>query len=148
MSIFDTPEYAILRLKDQIAGNKAVLAAYRLGPLSERGLRVSRHVEMEKAQLEEELRLLLSTLDNKYDPNQPRVPAGNSDGGQWTDTGGSGGGIGVSPQGNLPDSIAPTDYRPTAGQSTCDISWQQRHARRQCSGKQASWKHMLGVEID
>ena len=25
-----------------------------------------------------------------YDPNQPRVPAGNSDGGQWTSTGGSG----------------------------------------------------------
>lgn len=25
-----------------------------------------------------------------YDPNQPRVPAGHSDGGQWTDTGGSG----------------------------------------------------------
>jgi hypothetical protein len=25
-----------------------------------------------------------------YDPNQPRVPAGNPDGGQWTDAGGSG----------------------------------------------------------
>jgi hypothetical protein len=23
----------------------------------------------------------------RYDPNQPRVPAGHSDGGQWTDTG-------------------------------------------------------------
>jgi hypothetical protein len=147
MSIFDTPEYAILRLKDQIAGNRAVLAAYRLGPLSERGLQTYRFVEMQQAQLEEELRLLeLSRLDNKYDPNQPRVPAGNSDGGQWTDSGGSGAGIGVSPQGNLPDAIARP--RTTASQSTCDISWQQRHARRQCSGKQASWKHMLGVEID
>jgi hypothetical protein len=27
----------------------------------------------------------------KYDPNQPRVPAGNPDGGQWTDGGGTGG---------------------------------------------------------
>lgn len=27
----------------------------------------------------------------KYNPNQPRVPAGNSDGGQWTSGGGSGG---------------------------------------------------------
>ena len=27
----------------------------------------------------------------KYDPNQPRVPAGNPDGGQWTDGGGAGG---------------------------------------------------------
>src|SRR5262245_48375536 len=26
----------------------------------------------------------------RYDPNQPRVPAGNSDGGQWTSGGGSG----------------------------------------------------------
>ncbi len=76
MNIVDTPEYAILRLKNQIAGNKAVLAAYRLGRPSERSLRVSRHVEIEQAQLEEELRLLeLSTLDNKYDRNQPRVPA-------------------------------------------------------------------------
>lgn len=32
-------------------------------------------------------------LDRKYDPNQPRVPAGNSDGGQWTDGGGGGGRI-------------------------------------------------------
>jgi hypothetical protein len=30
----------------------------------------------------------------KYSPNQPRVPAGNSDGGQWTDAGGQGGGGG------------------------------------------------------
>lgn len=28
----------------------------------------------------------------KFDPNQPRVPAGNPDGGQWTSGGGSGGG--------------------------------------------------------
>lgn len=28
-----------------------------------------------------------------YDPNQPRVPAGNSDGGQWTNTGGRAAGI-------------------------------------------------------
>jgi hypothetical protein len=26
-----------------------------------------------------------------YDPNQPRVPEGNEDGGQWTDGGGGGG---------------------------------------------------------
>src|ERR1041384_2070316 len=28
----------------------------------------------------------------KYSPDQPRVPAGNSDGGQWTSGGGSGAG--------------------------------------------------------
>jgi HK97 family phage portal protein len=34
----------------------------------------------------------LATLRAKYDPNQPRVPAGNSDGGQWTSGGGGEGG--------------------------------------------------------
>jgi hypothetical protein len=29
-------------------------------------------------------------LERKYSPNQPRVPAGNRDGGQWTDGGGAG----------------------------------------------------------
>jgi len=28
--------------------------------------------------------------EDKYSPDQPRVPAGNPDGGQWTDAGGSG----------------------------------------------------------
>ena len=28
--------------------------------------------------------------EEKYRPDQPRVPAGNSDGGQWTDGGGGG----------------------------------------------------------
>jgi hypothetical protein len=28
-------------------------------------------------------------LDRKFNPNQPRVPAGNPDGGQWADGGGS-----------------------------------------------------------
>jgi hypothetical protein len=32
-----------------------------------------------------------AALARKYDPNQPRVPAGNSDGGQWTSVGGEGG---------------------------------------------------------
>ena len=31
----------------------------------------------------------LKQLILKYDPDQPRVPASNPDGGQWTDTGGS-----------------------------------------------------------
>jgi hypothetical protein len=36
----------------------------------------------------------LPALDRKYNPNQPRVPAGNPDGGQWTDGGGSNSGGG------------------------------------------------------
>jgi hypothetical protein len=30
-------------------------------------------------------------IENKYNPEQPRVPAGNSDGGQWTAIGGTAG---------------------------------------------------------
>jgi len=36
-------------------------------------------------------RLKRASLARKYDPNQPRVPAGSPDGGQWTDGGGGGG---------------------------------------------------------
>jgi hypothetical protein len=35
------------------------------------------------------------TGERKYSPDQPRVPAGNSDGGQWT-TDGSGGGVSIA----------------------------------------------------
>lgn len=36
-------------------------------------------------------RLLRHELARKYNPDQPRVPAGNADGGQWTSGGGGGG---------------------------------------------------------
>ena len=36
-------------------------------------------------------RLLISRARKQYNPNQPRVPAGNSDGGQWTSGGGGSG---------------------------------------------------------
>jgi hypothetical protein len=39
--------------------------------------------------LEAKLRHLASVVEAKFDPNQPRVPAGNPAGGQWAD--GSGG---------------------------------------------------------
>jgi len=39
-----------------------------------------------------EAKAVLVTLLRKFDPNQPRVPAGSADGGQWTDRGGGGGG--------------------------------------------------------
>lgn len=37
--------------------------------------------------VEAKLRQLARALETKYDPNQPRIPAGNPDGGQWTETG-------------------------------------------------------------
>ena len=39
-------------------------------------------------------------LDAKYNPNQPRVPRGNADGGQWTD-GAGGGASRTKPPSNL-----------------------------------------------
>ncbi|MBL8568732.1 MAG: hypothetical protein JNK84_06565 [Phreatobacter sp.] len=38
----------------------------------------------------------------RYDPDQPRVPAGSADGGQWTSAGG-GGGLGLDPEGGAGD---------------------------------------------
>lgn len=46
--------------------------------------------EVKKLKLEHELWL----FDQKYSPSQPRVPAGNPDGGQWTSGGGVSGGDG------------------------------------------------------
>jgi len=39
--------------------------------------------------VETKVRWFARAADAKFDPNQPRVPAGNPDGGQWTDAGGS-----------------------------------------------------------
>ena len=43
----------------------------------------------------------------KYDPNQPRVPAGNPDGGQWTSGGGPASGDEESDQELLPGNAIP-----------------------------------------
>jgi len=41
------------------------------------------------ATLEIELKLLTRALERRYSPDQPRVAAGNPDGGQWTSGGGA-----------------------------------------------------------
>lgn len=48
----------------------------------------------------------LAELDAKYRADQPRVPAGNTDGGQWTDVGGAGGVGAWSGEGNRNESPA------------------------------------------
>ncbi len=45
-----------------------------------------------------ELAMLRHDRALKYSPDQPRVPAGNPDGGQWTDGGGGGGGGSSTPR--------------------------------------------------
>ena len=59
---------------------------------------------------ETKLRELGRAIKANFDPNQPRVFAGNPDGGQWTDAGGSGGG--ASSGGG--DSRASVDRRPSS----------------------------------
>lgn len=52
----------------------------------------------------------------RFDPNQPRVPAGNSDGGQWTDGGGGSGGSGSSSSGRVRVARANTGTLNDAGE--------------------------------
>jgi hypothetical protein len=49
---------------------------------------------------------LRHALLRKYRADQPRVPAGNPDGGQWTDEGGSGGDIASKPWSSVPTAFA------------------------------------------
>lgn len=55
--------------------------------------------EVKKLKLEHEL----WCFEQKYSPDQPRVPAGNSDGGQWTSGGGQATSIGGSQEPILSD---------------------------------------------
>ncbi len=47
--------------------------------------------ELAAIKVEIKFRRLLRALEIKFDPNQPRVPAGNSDGGRWTSQTGAAG---------------------------------------------------------
>lgn len=91
MNIFDTPEYAILRLKSQIAGNNVIFALERLAPRFGSDYRAPECVRREQKMLLEQLDLL-ETLELRanFDPNQPRVPAGSGEtSGRWSDENGS-----------------------------------------------------------
>ncbi len=50
----------------------------------------------------------------KYDPNQPRVPAGNSDGGQWTSGGEGEGGSDYNDEGG-DEGLLPENAMPVQG---------------------------------
>jgi hypothetical protein len=58
--------------------------------------------------------LMLARLRLKYSPDQPRVPAGNPDGGQWTSGGGTSGGqdTRVAPTANRNDPRVISDATP------------------------------------
>lgn len=51
----------------------------------------------------------------KYNPNQPRVPAGTPDGGQWTDGNGGGGGGGDSADERTTGEVTPSNAQRITG---------------------------------
>ncbi|NGN43197.1 hypothetical protein G6N74_19175 [Mesorhizobium sp. CGMCC 1.15528] len=55
--------------------------------------RYQSQLRFQVAALKFKLGLLRTDLKANFNPNQPRVPTGNSEGGQWTDSGGAGGGL-------------------------------------------------------
>jgi hypothetical protein len=61
-------------------------------------------------------RLLIARARNQYNPNQPRVPAGNPEGGRWTGGGSSGGGL-RSEYAQLRPRRLPGGYRIIAGRA-------------------------------
>jgi hypothetical protein len=67
------------------------------------------------AALRFKLALLKWRIKAGFNPNQPRVPAGNPDGGRWTSEGGTGGGaIGRNDPRILSDATPDNDWKPGA----------------------------------
>lgn len=82
-----------LRLRWHISANALQLKALKLAPPNSLRSGQYRQLEYERALLEAELRLQGEIdLLRKYDPDQPRKPAGTPEGGQWTDGGQTGNG--------------------------------------------------------
>ncbi|MBA8876901.1 hypothetical protein [Phyllobacterium myrsinacearum] len=77
-----------LRLRWHISANELQLKALKLAPPNSLRSGQYRQLEHERALLEAELRLQ-SEIDllRKYDPDQPREPAGIPEGGQWISLG-------------------------------------------------------------
>jgi hypothetical protein len=80
----------ILYLKGLIAADERDLRHARSDPAGERSWTKRRELQSTLGSRRLQLALLQGEQlgRNGYDPNQPRVPAGNPDGGQWTSSGG------------------------------------------------------------
>jgi hypothetical protein len=87
--------WAEVARQEQAAADEAKARALAEQDEFEREVLALRH-ELAKIRLEYELR----RFQQKYSPDEPRLPAGNSDGGEWTSGGGSGAGrdAGAAPQ--------------------------------------------------
>lgn len=79
----------IHHLRNQVAADSANLKHMRLAPLNTFPRMQIRRLELGLDSRKSRLRFL-EAAERKFNANQPRVPAGHSDGGQWTD--GVGGG--------------------------------------------------------
>jgi SCP1.201-like deaminase len=105
----------ILHLKALIAHDELQLRDAWTGPAAERSWTRRRELQSTLASRRLQLALLQrEQLGRKgYDPNQPRVPAGTPDGGQWTSTGASrlrlamAGGLSLGPLGNQFETVQP-----------------------------------------
>ena len=82
-----------LRILWNIKANEVLIGALRRSPPREHNLLWLASLAQENSELKSRSLLYepFQIWVRKYNPDQPRVPAGNSDGGQWTDEGGSGG---------------------------------------------------------
>ncbi|RZS88354.1 hypothetical protein EV217_0737 [Phyllobacterium myrsinacearum] len=99
-----------LRLRWHLSANALQLKALKLAPPNSCRRDQYRQLDYERALLEAELRLQEEIdLLRKYDPDQPREPAGTPEGGQWISVGGSAA-AGRFVQGNDPVLPEPTPY--------------------------------------
>jgi HK97 family phage prohead protease len=82
------------RILWNIKANELLLAVLKRASPSDYNRRWIESLEAENAELKRRstnYELFRFWLSHKFDPNQPRVSAGNSDGGRWTDGGGTSG---------------------------------------------------------
>jgi hypothetical protein len=94
--------WAEVARQEQAAADEVKARALAEQDAFEREVLALRH-DFAKLKLDYELR----RFQRKYSPDQPRVPAGNSDGGQWTSEGGEGAGRGQVLSDETPESIIP-----------------------------------------
>jgi hypothetical protein len=105
----------ILYLKGLIAADERDLRHARSDPAGERSWTKRRELQSTLGSRRLQLALLQGEQlgRNGYDPNQPRVPAGNPDGGQWTSTGARrvrlamAGGLSLGPLGDQFETVQP-----------------------------------------
>lgn len=82
-----------LKILWNIKANEVLIQALKRSPPREHNLLWLASLAQENSELKSHSLLYepFQIWVRKYNPDQPRVPAGNSDGGQWTGEGGSGG---------------------------------------------------------